>query len=100
MAEKITEYCGLVIDNFDCDEKMYTACEVTAGNRLFYHVVKTNQFASNIMKEMNRQQLPGEVTFMPLDRLKVSRVSYPVSTDAFPLISRLNYTDMYESIFK
>lgn len=30
-----------------------------------------------IMKEMNKQKLPGEVTFMPLNRLNVREQDYP-----------------------
>ena len=32
-AEYAAKYHGPVIDLFDCDESMYTAVEVTAGNR-------------------------------------------------------------------
>jgi structural maintenance of chromosome 3 (chondroitin sulfate proteoglycan 6) len=32
---------------------------------------------TQILKEMNRQKLPGEVTFMPLNRLHVKIQNYP-----------------------
>lgn len=45
--------------------------------RLFYHIVETDKIGTKILQEMNRQQLPGEVTFMPLNRLVYKDVQYP-----------------------
>ena len=41
-------YYGLVIENFECEQSIYTAVEVTAGNRLFHHIVESDkvQFAT------------------------------------------------------
>ncbi|KOB78050.1 Structural maintenance of chromosomes smc3 [Operophtera brumata] len=50
---------------------------VTAGNRLFHHIVESDTVGTKILKEMNRQSLPGEVTFMPLNRLQVRDMVYP-----------------------
>ena len=61
-------YKGLVIENFKCEQSIYTAVEVTAGNRLFHHVVENDKVGTAILKEMNKQKFPGEVTFMPLNR--------------------------------
>lgn len=61
-------YYGLVIENFKCEQSIYTAVEVTAGNRLFHHIVESDKVGTQILKEMNKHKLPGEVTFMPLNR--------------------------------
>merc|ERR1711887_124893 len=61
-------YYGLVIENFECEQSIYTAVEVTAGNRLFHHIVENDKVGTAILKEMNKQKFPGEVTFMPLNR--------------------------------
>lgn len=76
-AEIARSYYGLVIENFDCEKSIYTAVEVTAGNRLFHHVIDSDKVGTQILKEMNRQKLPGEVTFMPLNRLNVRDIAYP-----------------------
>jgi len=45
--------------------------------RLYYHIVETDEIGSMILKEFNKQKLPGEVNFMPLNRLMVGNVQYP-----------------------
>ncbi|XP_015607337.1 structural maintenance of chromosomes protein 3 [Cephus cinctus] len=96
MAHEVSSYYGPVIENFDCDKSVYMAVEVTAGNRLFHHIVETDKFGTKILKEMNNQRLPGEVTFMPLNRLHVKAIDYPQTGDAIPMISRLNYDPKYD----
>ncbi|PSN38343.1 Structural maintenance of chromosomes protein 3 [Blattella germanica] len=76
-GEIANSYYGPVIENFDCEKSIYTAVEVTAGNRLFHHIVDSDKVGTQILKEMNRQKLPGEVTFMPLNRLHVKEQNYP-----------------------
>lgn len=82
-AEIAKNYYGLVIENFDCEKSIYTAVEVTAGNRLFHHIIDSDKVGTQILKEMNRQKLPGEVTFMPLNRLNVREMSYPNDSVSF-----------------
>lgn len=77
-AEVANAYYGPVIENFNCDKTIYTAVEVTAGNRLFHHIVDSDKVGTQILKEMNRQKLPGEVTFMPLNRLYTKAQNYPL----------------------
>ena len=101
MSEEVNKYYGLVFENFHCDPKLYKAVEVTAGNRLFYHIVETNWFGRQILKEINKQHLPGEASFMPLDTLYVKNVdSYPSSSDAFPMIKNLVYEDKCEKAMR
>lgn len=76
-AEIAKSYYGLLIENLNCDKSIYTAVEVTAGNRLFHHVIDSDKVGTQILKEMNRQKLPGEVTFMPINRLTVRDIDYP-----------------------
>ncbi|XP_017887134.1 structural maintenance of chromosomes protein 3 [Ceratina calcarata] len=95
MAHEVNSYYGPVIENFSCDKSVYMAVEVTAGNRLFHHIVETDKFGTKILKEMNNQRLPGEVTFMPLNRLHVKDIDYPETSDAIPMISQLQYDQKY-----
>lgn len=76
-ADIVHSYYGPVIDNFKCEKSLYTAVEVTAGNRLFHHVIESDKVGTQILKEMNRQKLPGVVSFMPLNRLIVRNIDYP-----------------------
>jgi len=42
-AKIADSYFGLVIENFECEQSIYTAVEVTAGNRLFHHIVESDK---------------------------------------------------------
>ncbi|GLV31613.1 Structural maintenance of chromosomes 3 [Carabus blaptoides fortunei] len=90
-GEVANAYYGPVIENFNCDKTIYTAVEVTAGNRLFHHIVDSDKVGTQILKEMNRQKLPGEVTFMPLNRLYTKAQNYPNDNDAIPMVTKLSY---------
>ena len=46
-------------------------------SRLFQVVVDNEHIASRIMNIMNKEKLPGEITFLPLSILKSSTVQYP-----------------------
>jgi structural maintenance of chromosome 3 (chondroitin sulfate proteoglycan 6) len=51
------------------DPQYHLAVEVTAENRLFYHVVTTDQVAMKILEQINSRELRGEVNFFPLNRI-------------------------------
>ena len=51
--------------------------------RLFYHIVESDRIGTKILQEMNRQKLPGEVTFMPLNRIQVRDTPYPQTNVSF-----------------
>lgn len=63
---------------FDCFqyENMYffSVC------RLFFHIVESDKIGTQILKEINNQKLPGEVTFMPCNRMTVRPMKYPSSS--------------------
>ncbi|XP_042912934.1 structural maintenance of chromosomes protein 3 [Parasteatoda tepidariorum] len=90
----------MLFENFDCDKTIYTAVEVTSGNKLFYHIVENDKIGTKILQEMNRQQFPGEVTFMPLNRLMYKDMQYPNTNDAIPMISKLTYEPKHERAMK
>ncbi|XP_055713737.1 structural maintenance of chromosomes protein 3 isoform X2 [Phlebotomus papatasi] len=99
-ADIANAYYGPVIENFNCDKTIYTAVEVTAGNRLFHHIVESDRVGTQILKEMNKQKLPGEVTFMPLNRLQVKIHDYPDDPDSIPMISKLKYEEQYDKALR
>ncbi|XP_050711295.1 structural maintenance of chromosomes protein 3-like isoform X4 [Eriocheir sinensis] len=100
LGEIAEQYYGLLIENFECERSIYTAVEVTAGNKLFHHIVESDKIGTQILKEMNKQKLPGEVTFMPLNRLTVKDIDYPQTNDAIPMVSKLTYSDRYHKALK
>lgn len=52
--------------------------------------MENDKIGTKILQEMNRQQLPGEVTFMPLNRLMYKDVQYPnTNVSTTPLIQHL-----------
>uniref|UniRef100_A0A8C8BS59 Structural maintenance of chromosomes protein 3 n=1 Tax=Oncorhynchus tshawytscha TaxID=74940 RepID=A0A8C8BS59_ONCTS len=96
----INGYHGIVMNNFECEPAFYTCVEVTAGTRLFYHIVETDEVSTKILTEFNKMNLPGEVTFLPLSKLDVRDTAYPETNDAIPMISKLRYSQQFDKAFK
>lgn len=94
------QYYGSLIENFDCTKEFFTAVEMTAGTKLFHHIVENDKVGTKILQEMNRMKLPGEVTFMPLNRLYVKDIHYPDSQDAVPMIKKLQYDNKMDVAMK
>jgi structural maintenance of chromosome 3 (chondroitin sulfate proteoglycan 6) len=81
------QYFGSVMENFDLvDPKFQTAIEVAAQNTLFHVIVDTDATAARLMKRLEKDRL-GRVTFLPLNRLQVDKVDYPISPDVRPMIT-------------
>ncbi|KAK4482766.1 hypothetical protein RD792_009934 [Penstemon davidsonii] len=89
---------GPVFELLDCDEKFFTAVEVTAGNSLFHVVVQNDDISTDIIRHLNAQK-GGRVTFIPLNRVKAPQVTYPQSSDVIPLLKRLKFSREYTSAF-
>uniref|UniRef100_A0A1I7XSN2 SMC hinge domain-containing protein n=1 Tax=Heterorhabditis bacteriophora TaxID=37862 RepID=A0A1I7XSN2_HETBA len=62
-------YSGVLMELIECDPVYFQAVEVTAGNRLFYHVVSDDRVAMKLLKQVNQQGLPGECNFFPVNRV-------------------------------
>uniref|UniRef100_A0A0D9YLX5 SMC hinge domain-containing protein n=1 Tax=Oryza glumipatula TaxID=40148 RepID=A0A0D9YLX5_9ORYZ len=88
MEHGITGVVGPILELIDCDEKLFTAVKVTAGNSLFHVVVENDDISTKIIQVLTREK-GGRVTFIPLNRVKVPDVSYPRSDDFVPLLERL-----------
>uniref|UniRef100_A0A671N2F4 Structural maintenance of chromosomes protein 3 n=1 Tax=Sinocyclocheilus anshuiensis TaxID=1608454 RepID=A0A671N2F4_9TELE len=96
----INGYHGIIMNNFECEPAFYTCVEVTAGTRLFYRIVETDEVSTKILMEFNKMNLPGEVTFLPLSKLDVRDTAYPETNDAIPMISKLRYSPNFDKAFK
>ncbi|XP_057782124.1 structural maintenance of chromosomes protein 3-like [Salvia miltiorrhiza] len=89
---------GPIIELLECDEKYFTAVEVTAGNSLFHVVVENDDISTQIIGHLNSQK-GGRVTFVPLNRVKAPHVTYPQSSDVIPLLKKLNFLEKYRAAF-
>lgn len=97
-TQNISGVHGPIIELLNCDEKFFTAVEVTAGNSLFHVVVENDDKSTEIIKHLN-QQKGGRVTFIPLNRVNAPRVTYPQSSDVIPLLKKLNFKHDYTPAF-
>ncbi|XP_058189390.1 structural maintenance of chromosomes protein 3 [Rhododendron vialii] len=89
---------GPIIELVDCDEKFFTAVEVTAGNSLFHVVVETDEISTQIIRHLNALK-GGRVTFIPLNRVKAPQITYPQSSDVIPLLKKLKFKRDYTPAF-
>ncbi|KAK9926388.1 hypothetical protein M0R45_023621 [Rubus argutus] len=89
---------GPIIELLDCEEKFFTAVEVTAGNSLFHVVVENDEISTQIIRHLNSSK-GGRVTFIPLNRVRAPRVTYPQNSDVVPLLKRLNFLSEYAAAF-
>ncbi|KAB1226909.1 Structural maintenance of chromosomes protein 3 [Morella rubra] len=93
---------GPIIELLDCDDRFFTAVEVTAGNSLFHVVVENDEISTKIIKHLNSLK-GGRVTFIPLNRVRAPHISYPQSSDVVPLLKKLkfspNYTPAFAQVF-
>lgn len=94
---ELTGVHGPLLEVFTCEPKVFTAVEVTAGNRLFHIVVDTDRTASQILSTMNRNKMGGEVTFLPLNKLQPPNPRYPTSKDAIPMVQHLKFNPMFKA---
>ncbi|CAI9105898.1 OLC1v1004922C1 [Oldenlandia corymbosa var. corymbosa] len=88
---RISGVLGPIFELLECDEKFFTAVEVTAGNSLFHVVVENDEISTQIIKHLNNQR-GGRVTFIPLNRVKAPHVNYPQSSDVIPLLKKLRFS--------
>ncbi|KAK1406338.1 hypothetical protein QVD17_41632 [Tagetes erecta] len=95
---KISGVYGSIIELLECDENLFTAVEVTAGNSLFHVVVETDEISTQVIRHLNAEK-GGRVTFIPLNRVKAPHVTYPRSSDVIPLLKKLKYSSNYDQAF-
>ncbi|WVZ64811.1 hypothetical protein U9M48_014282 [Paspalum notatum var. saurae] len=90
---------GPVLELVDCEEKFFTAVEVTAANSLFHVVVENDDISTKIIQILTREK-GGRVTFIPLNRVKVPDLSCPQSPDFVPLLKKLKYRADHRRAFE
>ncbi|CAN4099064.1 unnamed protein product [Withania somnifera] len=96
---EISGVFGPIFELLECDDKFFTAVEVTAGNSLFHVVVDDDETSTKIIRHLNAQK-GGRVTFIPLNRIKTPHVRYPQGSDVIPLLKKLRFSDSYSKAFE
>lgn len=89
---------GPIFELIDCEERFFTAVEVTAGNSLFHVVVQNDEISTRIIRYLTAEK-GGRVTFMPLNRVKAPHITFPNRSDVVPLLKRLKYSSEYTPAF-
>lgn len=67
-------------------------------NSLFHVVVENDEISTQIIKHLNSLK-GGRVTFIPLNRVKAPRITYPQSSDVIPLLKKLKFSPNYTAAF-
>ncbi|KAL5994618.1 hypothetical protein ACLOJK_024671 [Asimina triloba] len=89
---------GPIFELIDCEDRFFTAVEVTAGNSLFHVVVETDEISTRIIRYLTAEK-GGRITFIPLNRVKAPHVTFPHRSDVVPLLKRLKYSPVYAPAF-
>eukprot|EP01028_Stygiella_incarcerata_P005070 TRINITY_DN217_c2_g1_i5.p1 TRINITY_DN217_c2_g1~~TRINITY_DN217_c2_g1_i5.p1 ORF type:complete len:1257 (+),score=397.27 TRINITY_DN217_c2_g1_i5:553-3771(+) len=94
-------YFGCLMDLFTCEPFFFSAVETTAKNALFNIVVDNDDTAAWFLRKMDEKDLPGRVTFIPLNQLRKRGIDGTCSRmknrlpeqaeDMIVLASRLSY---------
>lgn len=82
--------CSLI----DLDDKYKKAAEVTAGASLFHVVVSDDEVASKVIEQLIKEQ-SGRLTFMPLNKIRSEKRSYPDAQGVFPLVDKIACDDKF-----
>ena len=61
-------------------------------------VVESDDTSTQIIRHLNSQK-GGRVTFIPLNRVRAPRITYPQSSDVIPLLKKLNFKHDYTPAF-
>ncbi|VDO21644.1 unnamed protein product [Haemonchus placei] len=93
-------YHGIFLDLIDCDPIYFQAVEVTAGNRLLFHVVSDDRVALKIMKQFNQQNLPGECNFFPVNRVVGPPRKEYQDADGRAILDVFDYDEYYDAVFR
>lgn len=65
---------------------------------LFHVVVEDDNISTQIIRHLNALK-GGRVTFIPLNRVKAPRVTYPQSSDVVPLLKKLKFSPNFTPAF-
>ena len=61
-------------------------------------MVENDEISTQIIRHLNASK-GGRVTFIPLNRVRAPRVTYPQNSDVVPLLERLKFLPKYTAAF-
>ena len=99
-SKVIEEYHGVVGNLLSYEKQFELALNVTLGNKVFNHVTDSAVVAQQILWWMKQLNLPGEVTFMPMDKLLIKDFDFPTSKNVKPLQEMVEYPTRLDPVFK
>lgn len=65
---------------------------------MFHVVVDNDDISTRIIRYLTSEK-GGRVTFMPLNQIRASRVTYPTGPDVVPLLKKLKYDARFGPAF-
>lgn len=86
---------GMLGELISVRDEYKTAVENTAGASIFDFVVDRQETADKVIRILQKDRL-GRATFMPLNRLRNRPAQIPQASDAFPMMSKIQYDKTYE----
>ena len=102
LTDECTGFHGFVGELFQSDPNLNTAISVVLGSRLYFIVVDSAALGHKLLKEMKKTQLPGEVSFLALDKLKVLPIpdAPEDNRNAKPLLDLIQFEEKFSSVFQ
>eukprot|EP00049_Salpingoeca_infusionum_P006094 m.101151 g.101151 ORF g.101151 m.101151 type:complete len:1193 (+) comp13195_c1_seq1:372-3950(+) len=86
---------GPLINLIEVPEAYLVAAD-TVGKALFNVVTESHHAAREVLHFIDREKLPGRVTFLPLDKLRSQRREYPRGSEFVPLVNVINSEPKFE----
>ena len=99
-SSQLTHTLVIFISLFHHLFSVFTASPILFScHSLFHVVVESDDISTQIIRHLTSEK-GGRVTFIPLNRVKVSDTNYPQSPDVVPLLKKLKYRAEYSHAFK
>jgi hypothetical protein len=96
-AKLCDQYCGLLISNFECPEKVISCLDFAAGDQLFYHLIESTEVEEKI-EDLEEFEALNFIIKGKNDAELDYDFSDPKFQDSFPLLDVLDYHPDLESV--
>ncbi|KAF8357248.1 smc-3 [Pristionchus pacificus] len=96
----VNGYYGHVIDHLEAEETYFQAIEAACGNRIYTCIVDTDRTATGLLKLFNERRMPGELNFIPLNRMHNPEVRQVDDEDARSMIEIINFDESVRPAFE
>jgi len=90
---------GTLAELLDVSDAYKLPVEQVAGTSLFHYVVDDEQTATYLANHLFKKH-GGRVTFMPLNQLRPRPVNFPRTSDAIPILQKIQYDRKFEKAFQ